>query len=51
MVGFLIAFILDKYELVLTIIDNSSNLANAIEMFLNMQCNSNVFNIDQIKYS
>lgn len=32
-------------------IDNLSNIANAIEMFLNIQCNSNIINIDQIKYS
>lgn len=37
--------------MILTITDNLSNIANAIEMLLNIQCNSNIFNIDQIKYS
>lgn len=51
MVGFLIVFILNEQKLILTIIDNLSSIANAIEMLLNIQCNSNIFNIDQIKYS
>jgi len=32
-------------------IDNSSNVVNVIEMFLNIECSTNIFNVDQIKYS